>query len=51
MKLIASRRDLLGGEHEVALVLPVLVVDDDDELAGAQVREGLLDGAKKEYRP
>ena len=35
------RRHLLGREHEVALVLPVLVVHDDDELARAQVLDGL----------
>ena len=31
MKLIASGVDELGGDDEVALVLAVLVVDDDDE--------------------
>ena len=33
MKLIAFGGDVLGGEAEVPLVLAVLVVDDDDELA------------------
>ena len=37
-----GRREL-GGEHEVALVLAVLVVADDDHLAGADVLERLLD--------
>ena len=32
------RGDLLGGDHEVALVLPVLVVDDDDQAARLDLR-------------
>ena len=36
-------RRLLGGEDEVALVLAVLVVDDDDGLAGGDVGDGALD--------
>ena len=36
-------RHELGGHHEVALVLAVLVVDDDDHLAGGDVLERLLD--------
>ncbi len=36
MKLIASGVTLLGREDEVALVLPVLVVHDDDELPGRE---------------
>ena len=32
-------RDLLGGHGQVALVLAVLVVDEDDHLAGADVVE------------
>ena len=34
-------RDLLGRDREVALVLAVLVVDDDDHLSGADVLERL----------
>ena len=40
-------RDLLGREHEVALVLAVLVVHDDDELPGAKVFAGLLDRGER----
>ena len=40
-------RDLLRGDREVALVLAVLVVDDDDHLAGPDVLEGLGDGAER----
>ena len=36
-------RHLLGRHAEVALVLAVLVVDEDDHLAGADVLEGRLD--------
>ena len=41
--------DLLGGDHlgggdEVALILAVLVIDDDDELALAEVLDGGRDG-------
>ena len=36
-------RDAVGGDGEVALVLAVLVVDDDHELAGADVGDRLLD--------
>ena len=39
------RRDELGGEDEVALVLAVLVVDQDDHLAGAQVGDDVGDRA------
>ena len=39
-------RHELRGENEVALVLAVLIVRDDDELAGTQVVEHLLDGRK-----
>ena len=35
--------DLLGGDDEVALVLAVLVIDDDDHLAVAEVLDDLLD--------
>ena len=37
-------RDELGGHDEVALVLAVLVVDDDDHPAGGDLLERLLDG-------
>ncbi len=40
------RRRELGGQREVALVLAVLGVADDDHPAGADVLERLLDGAK-----
>ena len=39
-------RGELGRADEVALVLAVLVVRDDDDLAVAQVLDGLLDGAE-----
>ena len=35
-------RDLLGRDDEVAFVLSILVIDDDDELAVTEVLEGLL---------
>ena len=37
------RRDELGGDREIALVLAVGVVDDDDEAARADVLDRLLD--------
>ncbi len=37
------RRDLLGSEDKVALVLPIFVVDQDDHLTGLKVVDGLLD--------
>ena len=40
-------RDLLGGDGEVALVLAVLVVDDDQHLAGLEVLEGVGNGAER----
>ena len=40
MKLMACGRDLLGGDDEVALVLAVLVVDQDDHPPGPQLRRG-----------
>ena len=46
MKLIASGGRELRGEDEVALVLAILGVDDDDHLAGADVLERLLDRAE-----
>jgi hypothetical protein len=40
------RRGELGRHDEVALVLPVLVVDDDDDLPAADGGDGLLDGGE-----
>src|SRR6185503_1589557 len=40
------RRDQLRGANEVALVLAILVVRDDDELAVLQVVDRLFDGAE-----
>jgi hypothetical protein len=39
-------RDQLGRADQVTLVLAVLVVRDDDDLAVAQVVDGLVDGAE-----
>ena len=36
---------LLGGDHEVALVLAVFVIDEDDHAAVAQLGDGVIDGA------
>src|SRR5690606_18381131 len=43
-------RGLLGREDQVAFVLPVLVVDDDDGLAVGDVGDRLLDG-REAFRP
>jgi hypothetical protein len=40
-------RDQLGRADEIALVLAVLVIGHDDDLAVAQVLDGLLDGAER----
>src|SRR5437867_3129373 len=40
-------RDLLRCDAEIALVLAVGVVDQDHELAGADVRDGCLDGGDR----
>ena len=40
-------RHLLGRDRQVALVLPILVVDDDDERAGADRLNRLLDGSER----
>jgi hypothetical protein len=40
------RRRQFGGEDQVALVLPVGVVDHDDRAAGGDVRQSLLDAGK-----
>src|SRR5690349_3479754 len=37
------RGAFLGGDREIALVLAILVVDDDDHLAVADVRDGFVD--------
>ena len=46
MKLTASGRGLVGGHDEVALVLAVLVVDDDEDPPLADLLERLLDGRR-----
>ena len=43
-------RDLLGREDEVALVLPVLVVHDDDEPPGAQLLDRLARSSRTAFR-
>ena len=47
MKLTASGRHELGGDRQVALVLAVLVVHDDDEAARADLVDRLLDGGER----
>jgi hypothetical protein len=37
-------RDALGGDAEIALVLAILVVHEDDHAAGTDLVERLLDG-------
>ena len=39
--------DELGRDREVALVLAILVVDDDDEAAGADLLERFVDRGKR----
>jgi len=39
-------RDVFGGQHEVALVLAVFLVDQDDHAAVADVGDDVLDGGK-----
>ena len=46
MKLTASGVDELRGDREVALVLAILVVDDDDEAARADLLDRLVDGGE-----
>jgi hypothetical protein len=41
-----GRRDLLGGDRQIAFVLPILVVHDDDHLAVADRIDRLLDRSK-----
>ena len=43
-------RDELRGDREVALVLAILVVDDDDEAARADLLDRLLDGREDGVR-
>ncbi len=40
-------RDLLGGDRQIALVLAILVVDDDDHLPGADRVDRVLDGRER----
>ena len=47
---ISSGVALRGGEDQVALVLAVLVVDDDHGLAGRDVGDGALDGVEADGR-
>ena len=41
------RGDELGGDAQVAFVLAVLVVDDDDEMSRADLVDRLLDGGER----
>ena len=45
-KVDGFRRDFFGGHGEVAFVLAVLVVNEDDHAAVANFFDGLFDGAK-----
>ena len=47
MKLMASGVTNSAAMHEVALVLAVLVVDEDDHLAGADVVDGAVDALEE----
>ena len=40
------RLRLLGGHDQVALVLAILVVDDDDQLAGGEGGDGIFDAVE-----
>ena len=40
-------RHLLGGHRQIAFVLAILVVDDDDHLAAADRRDGVFDGSER----
>ena len=44
-------RDLLGRDRQVAFVLAILVVDDDDHLAVADRLDGVLDRCKRRLLP
>ncbi len=50
MKATASGGGMLGGHDEVALVLAVLIVQDQDHAPGAQLAEQLLDGIQRSGR-
>src|SRR5438128_6910807 len=43
------RRDLVGGHHEIALVLAVLVVDDHEDASRADLLDGRLDARKPRH--
>ena len=47
MKLIASGVTFSRRHRQIALVLAILVVDDDDHLAGADGVDRLLDGGER----
>ena len=51
MNAISSVVAICGGEDEVALVLPVLVVDDDHRPAGRDLLDRLLDGGELRSSP
>ena len=51
MKLMTSGRDLLRRNRQIALVLAILVVDDDDHLAVADGLDRVLDGRERRTRP
>lgn len=44
------RRDVLGRDDEVALILAVRRVEDDDELAVSECADGVLDAVEVELR-
>ena len=44
------RRDLLGGDRQIALILPIRVVHDDDHLAGPDGLDRLVDARKRRFR-
>jgi len=41
------RRDGLGGANEVALVFPAFVIDDDDDVALAELGDGFFSCAER----
>ena len=41
-------RDVVGGQHQVALVLAVFLVDQDDHAAGAHVGDDVFDGGNRD---
>jgi len=44
------RRDFLSGTDEIAFILTILVINDNDKLTGADVCDDFLDGAKRVFR-